>query len=314
MTNISTLKGTSKKKKFSSKGNKWFYIALIALPIIQCTVFTLYVYVNSFAMAFQEIDPATNKAVGITFDNFVKAFQFIGTSQFGNMVEMSLLRFVCHIGIGVPLGVLFAYYISKKRFGAGFFRVLLFLPSIIPAIVLVTIFKNFVDRALPAMSETIFGVEAESLFSTTESSRFVIIFYNVFIGFGASVLMYANKMSQIDPSLQEAANLDGANSLQEFWHVALPSTYSTMAVFLYTSIASIFLDQLNLFSFYGWSPEAGLESIGYYFFYQSSNANTLNSYTLFSEISAFGLVMTCIAIPLTFLAKFLLEKFGPSED
>ncbi len=308
----------SKKKKFNTGGSKLVYTLLVILPLIQCVLFTFYVYFNTVIMAFQEYDTMTNQAVGFTWNNFKQAFEFIKTNEFLNMVKMSLEGFFWHVAVGVPLGVVFAFYMSKKRFMSGLFRVLLFMPSIIPAIALVTIFNYFGQRALPELVNTIFALEGQDAmtnpFLTTASKKAMIIFYNVFIGFGASVLMYTNKMSSIDPSIVEAAQLDGAGTFREFWHIALPQTYSTIAVFLYTSIASIFLDQMNLFSFYGWKPDTSLRTIGYYFFYQSSDAVTYDLNYQLAYLSAFGLIMTAVAIPITFIVKKILTSVGPTED
>ncbi len=304
-----------KKKKMRTGGSVWVYTLFMAFPVVQFLLFTVLVSLNSFKLAFQEVDPLTHEAVGFTFNNFISQFEFLGTPQALSMIEMSVIGYLAHLLIGVPLGIIFAYYIYKKRLFAGAFRVLLFMPSIIPAIVLVTIFRFFVDRALPMLLQNVFALEVrpESMFATTDSSIIVVLFYNIFIGFGASVLMYANKMATIDPAITEAAELDGVTPFKEFWHIALPMTWSTVGVFLVSGIASIFMDQLNLFSFYGWFPEAGMQTLGYYFFYQSSTATTNNDMVLFSQLSALGLLMSLIAIPLTFLVRWIVSKIGPSE-
>lgn len=304
------------KSKVGKEGNVWVYITLMAFPVAQFVLFYLIVCLNSFKMAFQELDPTTYEVIGVTMSNFASQIKMLFSYDTLLMVKISLYGYLTHLIVGVPLGILFAYYIFIKRRGAGLFRVLLFLPSIIPAIALVTIFRYSADNALPSVFQKLFSLEKTPVgyVSDKATQLVMILFYNVFIGFGASVLMYANRMSGIEPSLFEAARLDGANQAQEFLHVALPQTYSTLSVFLTTSVASIFTNQMNLFSFFGWNPPAGMQSFGYYFFYNSSRATTYNDMILFSQLSALGLIMSCIAIPLTFIVRWLLQKFGPKEE
>jgi len=306
----------NRRKKMPKEGNVWVYIALIALPVLQFILFYVVVYFNSIKMAFQKMDPVTYEVIGFTFDHFKTSIDFIFSQDGWNVIKMSILGWVSHIAVGVPLGLLFSYYIYKKRFMSGAFRIFLFLPSIIPAIILVTIYRYAMDNAIPAFQQYINSLPQRPLgfVANPETQVLAILAYNVFIGFGTSVLMYSNKMSSIEPSLSEAAKLDGTTAFGEFWHVTLPMTYSTISVFLVSSVASIFLNQLNLFSFYGWDPPAGMKTLGYYFFYKASDATTYNDLPAFCQLSAMGLVMTCIAIPLTFVVKYLLKKFGPSEE
>lgn len=310
------MKTMQKKKKMLKDGNVWVYACLLALPVLQFLIFYVVVYFNSIKLAFQEFNPGTYEILGFSFANFEKSFDFILSQDGWNVIKMSLLGWGTHVAVGVPLGLLFSYYIYKKRFLSSAFRVFLFLPSIIPAIIMVTIYMYAVDNAIPAMIQAIQELPQRplGLINNPDTRVFAILFYNTFISFGTSVLMYSNKMSSIDPSLSEAARLDGASTIQEFWHVTLPMTYSTISVFMVSGVATIFLNQLNLFSFYGWDPPAGMESLGYYFFYRASEATTYNDMIAFGELSAMGLIMTCIAIPLTFLVKFLMKKFGPGEE
>ena len=127
--------------------------------------------------------------------------------------------------------------------------------------------------------------------------------------------MYSNKMAGISPEIIEAANLDGATQLQEFWHVVLPLTFPTISIFLITGVATLFTNQFNLYSFYGGYktvPDSSLETLGYYM-YSRAEAAKLDQ-TVYPPLAALGLIMTAIAVPLTFGLKFTLEKFGPSED
>lgn len=303
------------KSKIGKEGNVWVYILLMAFPVIHFCIFYIYVNANSIAMAFQNIDPETQK-ISWTFSNFTEQFEFLKTGYAASMLKVSLLGYVVHLVVGVSLGLLFAYYVYKKRLFAGAFRVFMFLPSIIPAIVLVTVYRYFVDGALPTLLTVVFHLTdtPQGLLENNATRLVTILFYDIFVSFGTSVLMYTNKMDSIEPSIIEAAQIDGATEIREFFSVILPMTYPTISLFLVTGVASIFMNQMFLFSFYGWKPVAGLETFGYYFFRQTSSATTYNDKQAMCSLSALGLLMSLVAIPLTFIVRFLLNKFGPKED
>lgn len=303
------------KNKVGRTGNKWVYALLMAFPVLHFCVFYVYVNANSIAMAFQNVDPVTGE-ITFTFANFADQFKFLTTGPALNMLRVSLLGYVIHLVVGLTTGLMFAYYVYKKRTMSSMFRVLMFLPSIIPAIVLVTIYRYFADNAFPEIIAWLFNLKEtpQGLFSNNETRLAVIIFYDIFVSFGTSVLVYTNKMDSIEPSLIEAAKIDGATQFQEFWHIVLPMTFSTISVFLVTGVASIFMNQMFLFSFYGWAPPADLDTFGYYFFRKTSEATTYNDKQALCSLSALGLIFSAIAIPLTFGVRYLLNRYGPKED
>lgn len=288
-----------------------FYCVLMAIPVIQFCIFYLGVNFNSILLSFQKIDLA-NQTTSWTFANFSEVFkQMVQSRDMLDRLKMSLLFYVLTLAIGTPLGLLFSYYIYKKLPVSGAFRVLLFLPSIISAIVMVTIYRYFVESAIPSAITKLFGTPSKGLLEN-ESTRFAtLIFYNIWIGFGVSVLMYSNGMSGISQEIVEAAHLDGATEIREFWHITLPLVWPVLSTFLITGIAGIFTDQRNLYSFYGRGTPTELQTYGYYLYKETQGATSRAEYP---PLAAMGMMMTMVVVPLTLLARWALEKFGPKED
>lgn len=301
-----------KKRTRAAKGDMLFYVLMMAWPILQFCVFYIAVKFNSIMYSFQRYDKLSG-AVTWTLDYVRNALKMMTTSPvLIDAMKMTLLFFVLFTGINTPLGLLFSYYIAKKQFAAGFFRVFLFLPSIICSVIMVLIYGNFVDVALPEIVRVTTGKTIGGLMSTKSTRLFAVMFYNLLVGFGVNVLMYSNAMSAISEEVVEAAHLDGATGIKEFWFVTLPSIYPTLVTFMITSLAGMFLNQYNLYSFFGSGEHFGLQTYGLYFYVQTLLAD--GSRAEYSQISAIGLWLTFIALPLTYGVKFLLEKFGPSED
>ena len=301
-----------KKRTRAAKGDMLFYVLMMAWPILQFCVFYIAVKFNSIMYSFQRYDKLSG-AVTWTLDYVRNALKMMTTSPvLIDAMKMTLLFFVLFTGINTPLGLLFSYYIAKKQFAAGFFRVFLFLPSIICSVIMVLIYGNFVDVALPEIVRVTTGKTIGGLMSTKSTRFFAVMFYNLLVGFGVNVLMYSNAMSAISEEMVEAAHLDGATGIKEFWFVTLPSIYPTLVTFMITSLAGMFLNQYNLYSFFGSGEHFGLQTYGLYFYVQTLLAD--GSRAEYSQISAIGLWLTFIALPLTYGVKFLLEKFGPSED
>lgn len=303
---------TVKKRTRAAKGDMLFYVLMMAWPILQFCVFYIAVKFNSILYSFQRYDKLS-RTFTWTLDYVKSALKMMTASPaLVETMKMTLLFFLLFTGINTPLGLLFSYYISKKQFASGFFRVFLFLPSIICSVIMVLIYGNFVDVALPEIVRILTGKTVGGLMSTKSTRFFAVMFYNLLVGFGVNVLMYSNAMSAISEEVVEAAHLDGATGLKEFWFITLPSIYPTLVTFLITALAGMFLNQYNLYSFFGSGEHFGLQTYGLYFYVQTLAAD--GSRAEYSQISAIGLWLTFIALPLTYGVKFLLEKLGPSED
>jgi ABC-type sugar transport system permease subunit len=114
-------------------------------------------------------------------------------------------------------------------------------------------------------------------------------------------------MNSISESIVESAKIEGANSIQEFFFITIPMIFSTITTFLVVGIAGIFASQMNLFSFYGTDADAHLYTVGYYLYASTAKA----TFADYPRLSAFGLVLSAVAVPITYSVKYLLEKFGP---
>ncbi len=306
-----------KKINFKAKRTQdWIFCLLILLiPMIQFMIFYIGVNINSFAMIFQkyEVDAVTGRGQYVLVDSLFANFEdlFFKLRFEGVLtpaIKNSLVSFVMISLVGITISLVFSLYIFKKFPGAGMFKVLLFMPSILSAVVTVTMFRSFVDVVIPKVFNM--GNGEMGLLSNPETKLGTIIFYNIWIGFGTQILMYSGAMNGIDPSITEAAKLDGANPWIEFFYIILPLIFPTIQTFLVTGVAGIFINQINLVAFESLSAPIKYNTIGYYLFRKAA-APTQYEYPLWATM---GAMLTLVAAPLTLLTRWLLDKYGPSVD
>lgn len=291
-----------------------FYIGIIALPIVQVLIFYFGVNFRSFFLAFQKYNPDTLKyefAGLLNFDNIF--FYMTHENTLLTCIKNSVLAYVVTTGVSLPLCLLFSYYIYKKFLAHKFFKVFLFIPSIIPSMILSTMFLYFANYSLPNIMNTLFGIEMKGLFSAgSEVMLTTLLAYGILTGFGGGVIMYSSAMSSIDSSIIEAAQIDGASSIQEFIYIVLPLIFPTLSTFITVGVAGLFTNQLGLFSLFGADGAAYVDcwTIGYYLYMNTVNASSAR----YPELAAYGMMLTIIAVPLVYGMKFLLAKLGPKVD
>ncbi len=296
--------------KIRRKGDKSeliFYCLLVALPLLQICIFYFYVNFNSILMSFQKYSKVTDT---FTFDfgvNFSEIwYDLTKQTILLDALKNSIVVWIFTSGVGTFLSILFSYYIFKKWLGAKMFKFFLFLPTVLPSILLVGVYNFFVTDAVPGYMEEIFNVKIQPLFSY-KSVLPPVIFFNVLTCFGAQLLIYTGAMDQISPEVLEAGQVDGVTSTREFFSIVLPMILPTISTFIVASVATLFTNQANLFSFFG-SSGVNLTTndytLGYYLFMLVERDGE-SSYTY---ASALGIICTFIAFPLTLFVRWLLNK------
>ena len=134
----------SARSHVTSKGDILFYCLVLLIPLTQIAIFYFGVNTQSILMSFQNF----NYEKGFYWDfsaNFNRFASDLKDSNFWTMVGDSFLVWLCTQFAGTVLALFFSYYIYKRKLLYKFFKFILFLPSIIPALLLVLFFKYFMN-------------------------------------------------------------------------------------------------------------------------------------------------------------------------
>ena len=305
------MKAISKKEK----SRILFYASVVILPVIQFIIFYMVVNIRSFLFAFQSYDDITGYTF-VAFDNFKEIFQSFSTDpKLSYGLKNSVILYLFTLVIGTGGAVFFSNYIYKKNFGHKLFQIVLFLPHIISGIVLMTFYKFLLDQGIPQLGKAL-GITIKPLLDNYDKHFSLVLIFQLWMGFGTQVLMYTSTMSGISNAVVESAELDGITPFKELIFITLPMIYPTFVTFITVGVAGLFTNQMSLYNFHGNNVNPKAYTLGYYLFRETQVASALipPDVSKYPKISALGLLFTLVAVPLTFLVKRLMEKFGPSVD
>ena len=285
-----------------------YYCLMMALPVLQFCVFWIGVNINAILLAFQKYDFYTNTYTWDVIGCMKEAFETIGSIE-GFKWKNSIIIYLVGLVVSTPLTLFFSYYIAKQKTGTSCFKVFLYLPNVISGVVFSTIWIFFAERAIPTYLDKLLNIKIDGLIENVDTRFMAILLFGMFTGFGGGVLMYSNAMSAISPDIIEAANLDGATGIKEFWYITLPLIYPTLSIMIATGVGGIFLSDIGLYLYFGGGAPAEMQTFSYMIMVDTLTAEHPGDY---AKLASIGLITTFVVAPMVFGAKYLFKKFGPS--
>ena len=207
---------------------------LFNLPLfIGLLVFTFIPMGLSLWYSFNYIDASFGfEFVGIA--NYARIFT---DSKMGLIVKNTLIYSVISIPVNLILSYFLALLVNSKFKFTGFFRILYYLPVVIPAVVNGLLWKDLTSPTLGVFNQllTRMGLDPFPFFSDASTAMFSVIFMNAW-GIGGGMVLWLSAFKNIPNSLYEAAKVEGANAFQRFAHITLP--LSTPIIF-YNVVCSV---------------------------------------------------------------------------
>ena len=192
-------------------------------------------------MAFQNFVPAK----GIFGSKFVGLAQFqrlFMLPDFRQILENTLIIALSKIIIGTLLAIVFAVLLNECRNVRykRFIQTAVYLPHFLSWVILAVMFSNiFSYTGIINQLITALGGEPVMFMISNTWFRPIIIGTDVWKEFGYNAVIYVAAMTSIDPSLYEAADIDGAGRWKKIMHITLPGILPTIILMGTLSIGNV---------------------------------------------------------------------------
>ncbi|MBS4208673.1 ABC transporter permease subunit [Bacillus sp. FJAT-50079] len=221
------------------KNNSSLY--LMMLPGVVALVIFSYVPMYGVIMAFQDFN---------VFDGYFGS-QWVGFKHFKALFAdpyfLKLLRNTFLLGFltfifAFPAPILLALMINESKFRKfkGIVQSISYLPHFIPMVVMVGImYVFFGSYGIVNSIISFLGLDSISFFSSPEWFRSLYIGSAIWKGIGWGSIIYIGALSAIDPSMYEAASVDGANRWHKIWHITLPGLKPTIVTLFILDVAGV---------------------------------------------------------------------------
>ena len=228
---------------------KYGYMFIAPFFLVYC-FFQVWPLIQTFILSFQGNGADAGNFVG--FDNYgiilfgsgegmgrrAAAMQDLFLTSFKNTIILWFGNFIPQILLSLLLAVWFTD--SKLHIpGVGFFKVVMYLPNIITAVSVAALFMRFISNSQLSAVNTLLmlnGGDPVSFEASAAWSRVIVMFIQTWLWFGNTMIMMMSGIMGINPSLFEAAAIDGASSGQVLRKVTLPLLRPMVVYTLITSM------------------------------------------------------------------------------
>lgn len=156
----------------------------------------------------------------IGLDNYVRMFN---DPNFRAALTHNLIWTAYMVTVPVTLALVGAYFMSRLRRFATLFRVFYFIPYIVASVISANIWS-----ALLSDQAGLGQVLGLNLLGNQQTALGAVAIVNTWTRWGFLVVIFFAAMQSVNPSLYEAAALDGARPMQQFWYVTIPAIRPTL--------------------------------------------------------------------------------------
>ena len=231
--------GEKTKKKGSISYSKWGYIFIAPFFII-FAVFQLIPLASTIYYSFFEYYRSGLKIIGPNFGGLKNYAAMIKEvpKYFSNTMIMWLMGFIPQIIVSLVLAAWFTDLRLKLRF-QGFFKTVIYMPNLIMASAFAMLFfALFSDNGpVNAVLLSMGWIKTPiSFLNTVWGNRGLVGLMNFLMWFGNTTIMLMAAIMGVDPTLYEAAELDGCTPNQMFWKITLPLIRPILVYVMITSM------------------------------------------------------------------------------
>ena len=232
-------KKPSKFMKFVKSQYMWW---LMLLPGVVLTLLFKYGSMIGIVLAFEDFSIAKGGFFGhewVGLDNFKYVFKLNDfTRSIRNTLIISGTKIV--LGIIVPLALALSINEVGKKWFAKFAQSTFFLPFFLSWIILGGILNQLFsyDGLINLMNQNL-GMEKTLFLLDNNWFRTIIILSDVWKGMGYNMIIFLAAIVAINPSLYEAAKIDGAGRWNQMFHVTLPGITPVLVLTITLSLSGL---------------------------------------------------------------------------
>lgn len=226
---------------YKTKENIAGYLFLMP-QMLGVLLFSVIPIIFSFYLGFTDWDYISGfdniKWVGL--ENYINMWKDVAfTDSMRNTLIFTGATVVLELGLGVVAAVI----IDKKVYGSGYFKVAFFIPYISSLVAVSVVFKAMFQPTYGPVNQFLMAIGIDNppkWFGDAKWSLLSVIMLTVWRDLGYYIIVFLAALKGVSRELYEAASLDGANGLKQFFYITIPMIKPTTFFLMVTGIIGSF--------------------------------------------------------------------------
>ncbi len=272
----------------------WPYLLVAPALIVMLTVVFVPV-INAILMSFQNYDLRRPSRIG--FNNFKNYLDVLKDPLFWGALGKTIVWVVAGVGLQFVFGFILALLLNKKFPGRGIVRSISLIPWVTPGVLIGLMWRWIFDGNYGVLNDLLLrlGLIQESLpFLAQPSTAFpAVILTIVWQGIPFFALMLLAGLQGIPDELYNAADVDGANGIQKFFLITVPSLKSVIYVTTLLRIIWVANSVDVIFNLTEGGPAYSTQTLSVYIFNKGNSLNLGYAATLSIMLT---LVLAIVAV------------------
>ncbi len=271
---------------------------LMILPGLICVFIFSYIPMFGIVMAFQKFVPAkgifNSKWVGLANFEYMLNLPNIYSVLF-NTVFIAVMKIIA--GLIVP--IVFALLLNEvgKNTFKRTIQTMIYFPHFLSWVILGGILIDVLSPSSGVVNQflAVLGIEPIFFLGDEKWFPFTLVITDVWKNFGYNTIVYLAALTSIDPSLYEAATMDGANRWKQTLHVTIPGILPIVTLMTVLSLGNVlnagFEQIFNLYSPQVYSSGDIIDTLVYRIGLIDAQYSVATAIGLFKSIISFGLIV-----------------------
>ena len=301
----STTRAAKGKKTVLERKRARFGVLWTLPTAILFIIFMVVPTFNVFRMSFFKWSGFSGDQTFVGLQNFKT---LAGDMNFVHACQNTILLLVVVTSITMPIAIIFAAILTQdKILGSGFLRFVMYVPSILSAVVIAAIFSAIYDQQDGLLNNTLGFLGLGALKRVWLGDQKIVIysiaFAMVWQSFGYYMVMYMSSMAGVDRSLYEAAQIDGAGKVRQLFSITIPMIWQNIRTTLtFFIISSVNLSFVLATAMTNGGPDGASQTIlGY--MYQQAYTNSTYGYGM-----AIGVVIFLFSFILSLVVSHVTKR------
>ena len=208
-----------------------FGLGMLTPTMIVLLVMTAYPLIFTFVYSFTDYNylKGTQDASFVLFESYTSLIQ---NGYFQQAVWNTVIFTVLAVVLEMGFGLLIAVFVNSLKRGQKIMRTLLLLPYLLPAVTVALSWRMMLSANYGIINQFLesLGLPVFNWFMDTQTAFGTILVIDVWQNVPFVFLLLYASLQSVSESQYEAARIDGAGTLQQFWYITLPNIKSSLAL------------------------------------------------------------------------------------